>query len=229
MAVPTPGAGRKAGLSWMILVAALAVPGILFYNWWSHMKVQREQSMAAKARGRIPEGALFQATPNPSKLVNPMASPSSSSTVAVVEAAAEAGAVHAAVTAPAADSTSAPEAPLASTKIAAAAETASTPGLKRDPMISPFDALRLKEEDARKRSAQDQLHRYSRPRAGRTVESSIEVLGIISGPGGAPKAIVNNDVVGVGQRIGGVRVVRITDTSVTFEYKGKKFTKSVGP
>ena len=220
MAAPIPGAGRKGGLGWLILAAALAVPGILFYSWWSHMKAQREQSMAAKARGRIPEGGVFQATPNPSKLVNPIAS--SSSPVTVVEAA-EAGTAQAAVTAPPADSI--PTAPLAPTKVAAAA---APPALKRDPMISPFDALRLKEEDARRRSAQDQLHKYKRPRGG-SVESSIEVLGIISGPGGAPKAIVNNDVVGVGQRIGGVRVVRITDTSVTFEYKGKKFTKSVGP
>ena len=229
MAAPNPSAGRKGGLGWMILVAALAVPGLLFYNWWSRLKAERDKSVAAKARGRMPEGVLFQAVPNPSKLVNPIASSSTASSPAAAEAAVEAGTAQAAgVSAPPADSSPTQTASFPLSTAAAAQAEPAAPSLKRDPMLSPFDLLRLKEQDARKRSAQDMLKKERRPRAGFSGESSIELLGIISGPSGAPKAIVNNEVVGVGERIGGVRVVRITDMSVTFEYKGKKFTKSVG-
>jgi hypothetical protein len=207
----------------MILAAALAVPGLLFYNWWSHMKAARGQNVFATSRGRVPEGGLFEAAPNPSRLVNPI---SSSATVAVAETESVAGAAQAAVIPPPADSMQAGGgAPPEPAKLAAAAPP--PPSLKRDPMISPFDALRLKEIEDRKRASERQLNRY-KPRGDRSIESSIELLGIISGPSGAPKAIVNNEIIGVGQKINGARVLRITDSSVTFEYKGKKFTKSVG-
>ncbi|MCR4295257.1 MAG: hypothetical protein NUW21_06960, partial [Elusimicrobia bacterium] len=62
----------RGGLGWVILVIALAVPGVLFYNWWSGLKAEREKAVAAKARGRVPEGGVFQSSPN-AKLVNPMA------------------------------------------------------------------------------------------------------------------------------------------------------------
>ena len=62
----------RGGLGWVILVVALAVPGVLFYNWWSHLKADREKTVAAKARGRVPDGGVFLSSPN-NKLVNPMA------------------------------------------------------------------------------------------------------------------------------------------------------------
>ncbi|MBI5247098.1 MAG: hypothetical protein HY923_07945, partial [Elusimicrobia bacterium] len=66
------GTGTRGGLGWVILVVALAVPGVLFYNWWSHLKADRDKAVAAKARGRVPDGGVFQASPS-AKLVNPMA------------------------------------------------------------------------------------------------------------------------------------------------------------
>ena len=54
----------RGGLGWVILVVALAVPGVLFYNWWSHLKADREKTVAAKARGRVPDGGVFLSSPN---------------------------------------------------------------------------------------------------------------------------------------------------------------------
>ena len=51
--------------------------------------------------------------------------------------------------------------------------------------------------------------------------------GIISAPEGESKAIINNESVGVGEMVGKFRVLRITAAGVTFEYKGRRFTKSV--
>ncbi|MFI5347854.1 MAG: hypothetical protein ACHQ51_15895, partial [Elusimicrobiota bacterium] len=59
---PADGA-RRAGLGWVILAAALAVPGFLFYNWWSHLKSEHDRGVAAKARSRAAEGSVFQTQP----------------------------------------------------------------------------------------------------------------------------------------------------------------------
>ncbi len=57
----------------------------------------------------------------------------------------------------------------------------------------------------------------------------VELQGIVSNPESGYKAIVNNEVVGVGQFIGAtkIKIIRITDLSVTFDYQGKKFSKGV--
>lgn len=227
MTPPIPAApGRKGGFGWLILVGALAVPGILFYSWWSHLKAEREQAVAAKARDRMPEGGIFEADPNPSKLVNPIAS---SSTAVAAETASEDGVAQAAPTPPAADliPVEAGSSPVPVQTAVAAPPVPALPSLKRDPMLSPLDLLRLKEIEDRKRHSEKLLHQY-KPRSNRPVASLIELKGIISGPSGEPKAIVNDEVVGAGQRVGGVLVLRITETTVTFEHKGKRFTKSVG-
>ena len=65
--------GGRGGLGWVILAAALAVPGFLFYNWWSHLKAERDHAFSAKA-SKLAAGGVFQ-TPPPAagRLVNPMA------------------------------------------------------------------------------------------------------------------------------------------------------------
>lgn len=63
----------KGGLGWAILAAALAIPGLLFYNWWSHLKAERQKSISQKARGRVPETGVFAPpAPDAGKLVNPV-------------------------------------------------------------------------------------------------------------------------------------------------------------
>jgi hypothetical protein len=211
--------GTRGGLGWVILVAALAVPGVLFYNWWSHLKADREKAVAAKARGRVPEGGVFQSPPS-AKLVNPM--DTTVSTVPVVRAPVDASsAVVVARPAPVADTVPAP------------APTGAAPPLKRDPTLSPFDQVRLMEEDEARRRAAEELenlkNRKIAPKVVKRVDPKtlVDLQGIISNPESGYKAIVNNEVVGIGELVGKVRIVRITEGGVVFDYKGQKFTKTV--
>lgn len=225
----------RGGLGWVILVIALAVPGVLFYNWWSGLKADREKAVAAKARGRVPEGGVFQSSPN-AKLVNPMA-PAVSTAAAAEPAAASAAAPAAVTPAAAAEPQAAAAAPAASTEPAAsfASSTAVIP-LKRDPTLSPFDMVRLLEEEEARRKAAEDLANASKvkvrgPRKAVAVDpaSLVNLQGIVSNPESGFKAIVNDEVLGVGEFIGNtkIKIVKITDLGVTFNFQGKKFSKGV--
>lgn len=236
----------RGGLGWVILVIALAVPGVLFYNWWSHLKADREKAVAAKARGRVPEGGVFQSSPN-AKLVNPMAPAASTAAVAAPAVAPVTAAPVAAPSAPSApavasaatiDAPAASSAPAEGGQAAAfAVSTAAFVPLKRDPTLSPFDLVRILEEEEAKRKAAEDLANASKPRGGgkkgkpKVVDpaSKVNLQGIVSNPDTGFKAIVNDEVLGVGEFIGDtkIKIVKITDLGVTFLYQGKKFSKGV--
>ena len=231
----------RGGLGWVILVIALAVPGVLFFNWWSHLKADREKTVAAKARGRVPEGGVFQQSSPNAKLVNPMASALSTGPVTV---AASSDASHAApglaqaavlVAPPVA---AAPPAALGATSPSVSSSTAAALPLKRDPTLSPFDQVRILEEEEARRKAAEELENMKRAKAegrrphkapARDPKTLVELQGIISNPETGFKAIVSGEVVGAGEYVGNtkIRVVKITDLGVTFEYQGKKFSKGV--
>ncbi len=260
MAAP---ANARGGLGWVILVVALAVPGVLFYNWWSHLKAEREKAVAAKARGRLPDGGMFQSSPN-AKLVNPMTPAVSTApvmtTVAVAAPPATAPAMAAppaalppvvaaapvvappalpppaAVTAPVAGAPA--DAAPGGTGISFSSTTASVVPLKRDPTLSPFDTLRMIEEEEAKRRAADDLENMKRakrdggrPRKAvvKDPKNMVNLQGIISNPESGFKAIVNDEVLGAGEMIGNtkIKIIKITDLGVTFQYQGKRFSKGV--
>jgi hypothetical protein len=244
-------ANARGGLGWVILVVALAVPGVLFYNWWSHLKVEREKTVAAKARGRVPDGGVFQSSPN-AKLVNPMApvvstapvqpivvqpvlvQPVRAATTASPAGEAQAGAGLAVVAAAAA----APSIPAVPPALSFSSMTASAQPLKRDPTLSPFDQVRLVEEEEAKRKAADDLAAMQAAKNGRgrkgpkppkDPRTLVDLQGIISNTDSGFKAIVNNEVMGVGEFVAGTRIkiVKITDLGVTFDLQGKRFVKGV--
>lgn len=233
----------RGGLGWVILVVALAVPGVLFYNWWSHLKAEREKSVAAKAHARVPDGGVFQSSPN-AKLVNPMTPAVSTDTaaapVAAVAAAPSASDAQAAVVAAPAPVQAAEPVPGASAAVpAASASTAAVAApLKRDPTMSPLDAVRIAQEEQAKRQAAEDLANLNAGRQNRGSKKAakrkspidtLELQGIISNPESGFKAIVNNEVVGAGEMIGstGIKVLKISDLGVTFLYQGKRFSKGV--
>lgn len=237
--------GGRSGFGWAILVAALAVPGFLFYNWWSRLKAEQDRGMAAKARSRVPEGGVFQASPNDGRLVNPIA-PSSGAAAGVPQpAAAQAPAplplpVPAASAAPAQAQPAAVPAAPAPAEAASAAAAAPTIVLRRDPMLSPMDIIRIREEELAREMARRQIEeaRNRKPvrqkkRQEPPVENFLELQGIVATPEGSSLAIVNNATVAVGQalEIEGysepVKIVRISALGVTFAYKGRRFTKNV--
>ena len=189
--------GGKGGLGWLILAAALAVPGFLFYNWWSHLKAERDHAISAKASKRA-DGGVFQ-TPPPlaGRLVNPMA-PSTGAPAGFAPApgtastSAPAGFAPATAMTPAAMSAPNPSAlPMAGAAPAGTMPAAlstgavsASPGavvastativLSRDPMMSPMDQVRLQEavlaEEARLRALAD----ANRPQAKRVVKKKVQ-------------------------------------------------------
>jgi hypothetical protein len=242
----------RGGLGWVILVIALAVPGVLFFNWWSHLKADREKAVAAKARGRVPDGGVFQSSPNV-KLVNPMtpavapANAAPPAAVAVASAPAvgagapgvqNAAAVvpgAAPLTPPGTVQTPAPGTPPIQAPAFSSSTAAALP-LKRDPTLSPFDQVRiLEEEEAKRRAAEDLANaknvkvRGPKPKPPVDPKTLVNLQGIISNTDTGFKAIVNDEVLSAGEFIGKtkIRIVKITDLGVTFDYKGKKFSKGV--
>lgn len=226
-------AGAKGGLGWLILAAALAVPGLLSFNWWSRLKAERDRSVSTKARGRAVEGNVFQTAPAAAKPVNP---PSASTTAPAAAATAPAAAPAAA-----ARPTKVPsEAPPAAAAVAASSSPAAVVVLPRDPMLSPLDLAALREAELAKERARLEIEEANRrarlPPAKRVlppVEKMIELQGIVAVPGGGSLAIVNGATVSSGESFpvagyaGKVRVLKISAIGVTFEYKKRRFTKNV--
>jgi hypothetical protein len=228
--------GARSGLGWMILVLALAVPGLLFYNWWSALKAEREKAVAAKAKERIPPGGVFSTPPADAagKLVNPIA-PSTAAAPAPAggpEDAAAASTVVAATPVAAPSSTPAPAPP--SVEPSVSSSVVPVISLRRDPMLSPGDLVRIQQEALERRLAEEALRREqerrNRPAPVKRApppETLIELQGIVESPDGDNKAIVNNEVVGVGEVVAGSRIVKITASGVVFEHKGRRFVKGV--
>jgi len=230
------GTGSRAGLGWLVLAAALAVPGFLFFNWWSHMKAERDRSVAAKARGRLPDGAVFQTAPGTAKPADRVASSS---------------APAAPPAAPAPAPAPPPEASPAPSAVAEDPPPAATPSpeaaagivLPRDPMLSPMDIVRIREEEMARERSRLELEEANRrrnsyrpvKRVAPPIETRVELMGTVATPNGASLAIVNNATLAPGESFsvagyaGKVRVVRISAAGVTFEYKKRTFKKSVNP
>ena len=197
------GAGR-VGFGWAILVATLAVPGFLFHHWRSHLKAEHEHPLSAQA-GKRAGGGVFQTPPSRAeRLINPMAS---------------------AAVAPAAPMPAlAPSAPALSTASAVAAPS-------RDPTLSPLDSVRLREAALAEEERLRALARGRRSAAGASasIESRIELQGIVAKSGGGSLAIINGATVRPGQSIsvanepGKIRILKITSSEVTLEHKGRAF------
>lgn len=232
-------AGAKGGLGWLILAAALAVPGLLSFNWWSRLKAERDRSVSTKARGRAAEGNVFQTAPAAAKPVNPPAA-STTAPAAAPEAPPVAPRPPATPAAAASPATVPSEAPVAAVAVAASSSPAAVVVLPRDPMLSPLDLAALREAEIAKERARLEIEeanrRANRPPAKRVlppVEKRIELQGIVATPGGGSLAIVNGATVSSGESFpiagyaGKVRVLKISAMGVTFEYKKRRFTKNV--
>jgi hypothetical protein len=207
MAAPAP---RRGGLGWAILAAALAVPGFLFYNWWSHLKAEHDRGVSAKARTRA-EGSMFQTPPASGRLVNPMASstiaPAGYPPAGLAGKAPQAGVMPPAAAAPAGSPAPVPAPAAAPPQVAAAAPVprassiSAAPGsvamssaaavvLPRDPMMSPLDLVRIQEEAAEAAARAQALldaearsrapKRTAKPPKRRPIETRIQLVGIVN-------------------------------------------------
>lgn len=211
--------------AWIFPVVILAVPGVMFYGWWSHLNSEQRRQMTMKIRRRTPE-VFTQAPDANNRLTNPIAAAASTNAVPLpVPIAPPAPALAAAAPAP----------------VPAPALTQAPPPLPpapgepavmftRDPTLSPYDLARIEqkrlETELREAEIRDRA-KNMRVKRSVSIESSIELQGIVSTADAGNKAIVNGDMVGEGEFIGQAKVVRITSQGVVFLHKGRKFTKTI--
>ncbi len=61
----------KSSVGWLILAFALAVPGVLFYQWYTHLDLEKKRALTTKVR--LKDTDLFRNSPKQDKLINPIA------------------------------------------------------------------------------------------------------------------------------------------------------------
>ncbi len=237
---------RRGGAGWLILVAALAVPGFLFYNWSRSMKAEHERALSGKAMSRAAEGALFATPPSGGRLVNPIAPGASAtnvrastSTPMATTAAARPAALPSKKVLPLSAPSVQPNGP--GTAVAAPVVLSSAAvTLSRDPFVSPLDIVRQREAAAERErqrlaalaASRPVIHHHARP-VERKVEQDVELQGVITTPDGSARAIINNETLAKGETFrapgheGRVTVEEITSDTVWFVYKKRRFKKVI--
>jgi hypothetical protein len=232
----------KSSVGWLILAFALAVPGVLFYQWHTRLDLEKKRALTTKVR--LKETDLFRNSPKQDKLVNPIVqTPSPVGASAAMSPASDKGPVAAA--------SPVGTAPVLPTPAAAPASVADDPGVQklsagptanafqswRDPTLSQHDLVEIARLELEKQIALDELRdralKGSKPppkAPAVRIEELIDLQGIVSVEG-RNKAIVNNDMVSEGGMVqtkaGPVKVLRISLQRVAFVYKKKTFFKTV--
>ena len=105
----------------------------------------------------------------------------------------------------------------------------------RDPTLSPYDKIRIEQFELERMIRQQQVReadkRLIRKNTPPPIQNSILLQGIIAGADGVNQAIINDDIVRVGDFVGKgsrkAKVIKITIDAVWFRYKRKKFSKSI--
>lgn len=235
----------KSSAGWIIMAAALAVPGFMFYNWRTHLNTQSRADLEKRVRNRLPEGApIFGAAPAQHKLNNPiveapvsqaataqaLATPSAPAIAAAAPPEVAAAPPALAVSTPAANQS--PSSPSSSAPLLQTGPIAEIT-LARDPMLSPYDKATLAEAELKQRLAREELEEAAHSRrvrkrapAEKPAERLVDLQGIVSTAGGN-KAIVNGEVVGEGDFVGSVKVLKISPSGVVFLHKNKRFIKGM--
>jgi hypothetical protein len=232
----------KTSIGWLILACALAVPGVLFYQWRTHLDLEKKRALTTKVR--LNDTDLFRNSPNQDKLVNPIASAAAS--VAASTAAPAVSEVPPAASevppAPAGQTSLRPASPAPAEDgpavLKSSAAFAANPFQAwRDPTLSAHDLVEIERLELERQLAlqelKDRALQVSKgpPKSPPIpIETLIELQGIVS-VAGRNKAIVNNDVVAEGEvvrtKAGPVKVLRITPQKVIFAHQNKSFFKVV--
>lgn len=221
----------KSFLGWLMLLVALAVPAVLFYNWWTQMQAPT----ALEAAQEVPAGAGLS-----SVRASPSGAPSGGApTVPGSSAGGRASSpAHAAVTS---SGGAAPQVQKASTVPAADTQTKAAkkprrrgrkelryaPKTDRDPTLSILDMklIALREEARRRALAPAPVQKKERKRV-KALHTQIELQGIISTPQGRG-AIINDEIYYRGDKVLGATIRKITSSTVIFRYKGRTFYKKM--
>ena len=243
-----------AMVGWLLLVAVLAVPSFLFYNWLSKSKRQNQAELAhepmagsvfpseksgqpAGAR-QAPAAASQQAVkadaPRPAApAVQPDKAVPASLPAEETDGPIEEQAPSASSNPPAAalQSAQAPAVPAAAQQGEGQSQVAVSTGPK---LISYFNPKTARDPtftpDDYRRIKEEQRQREEAERArleaerSRPREPGPETRISLQGIVGSA-AIINGDMYSVGQTVRGVKILRIGADYITAEYKGKRFKK----
>ena len=240
---------KKSPAGWVVLLLILALPGLAFYFWWNHLGGSRPVSK--KLAKTPPFSRVFNAAPPGTKVsiprvLNSQGAPISSSQ-AVGKSKAATKITPAVLARPMAhlqeasrpSSKPSPSSPLVNAGKAVVASPVSVstlksaasnsqkivvPTLKRDPTLSPADRQEI----------YDLLHPRPKPRIvrrrikkkrGPPIESLIDLSGIIFMSPSNAKAIINGNLMKVGELVHGAKIIKIEKQKVVFSYHGRKVIK----
>ncbi len=232
-------------LGWLLLLAVLAVPSFLFYNWWTKSRQQTSSELAQepvqanifpsseKAAPAAPPARSTAPAPSPEVQPGPKAAqesasqPAAATRPAAQQAARQPAPQQPAPQPPAPASQPAQvqqsSAPARSVAVSTAPKPVSyyDPKTDRDPTLSPADYSKIKKLELERLEAARQarlaaLHRPSEP----TIESRLLLQGIIGNA-----AIINGDMYYAGQSVRGAKILKIGANYVILEYKGRRFRK----
>ncbi len=243
-------------LSWLLLLAVLAVPSFLFYNWWSKGKKQASLEVAqAPVSANVFTKQASPSAPPAAAPQAPAAVPAAAQAQEKPSAAANAPETGDEETGEEADGEPAPDAasqdgqkppsapaaakPVsASTAAAAAQQDASgsaavavstapkpvsyySPASERDPTLTPEDYRRIA---AAKRAKEESERQYELMQRQKPKEPGPETLIRLQGIVGN-SAIINDDMYTAGQKVKGIKILKIGTDYIICEYKGKRFKK----
>ncbi|MFH2203923.1 MAG: hypothetical protein ABIJ96_12455 [Elusimicrobiota bacterium] len=243
-------------MGWLLLLVALAVPAVFFYNWWTKMQKPsameanggKAEGMFGSARSGAPANPIRRKTaqPPPGQAAKSGGVASSSPTTSGAGMApgvnAEAGSGQPAPVAPAvpASETGAPMQRKKATPPSGGVRgkvLEYNPNTNRDPTLSILDIKMIKILEEQRMEAlrppppppEKKVARQPPPPPRPTappVWKQINVQGIISTPNGRA-AIVNDEVRYLGDSVLNAEIKKITGSTVIFRYKGQTFYKRV--
>jgi hypothetical protein len=225
-------------IGWLLLVAVLAVPSFLFYNWWTKNKQQASAEISHgevasnlfSSQEKAPPAALNVSSTAPAAAMQPALVPVAP--VQAQDAPAQPAAKRPlpAETASGADSPG-HAAPVVRPTAAIAAVSVSTQAKKtasyydpkgdRDPTLSPDDYRRLKEAELQREEEERErlIAERNRPKEA-TCDSRVHLQGIVGNA-----VIINGDMYYAGQTAAGAKILKVGPNYILGECKGRKFRK----
>ena len=236
-------------LGWTLLVAVLAVPSFLFYNWWAKSRQQASAEMPQEAPQNIfpPQEKSSAAAPVAAPVRQTQPAPAVQAVVTPApQQQAQAPARNTPAPLPEQAPSASAQAPAPSPAPAAAVSTSAAqevqqataavqaqgeaqqnlisyfkPKTTRDPTLSPDDYQRIKDAENARLEAERQARwaERNRPKAP-DITSRLQLQGIVGNA-----AIINGEMYSVGQSVLGARLLKVGANYVIVEHKGKKFRK----
>ena len=223
-------------LGWLLLVAVLAVPSFLFYNWWTK---SRQQSSAEMVQEQAPANIFPGADKSSATARVPGSAMPSAAQPAAVSSRQAAGnsvqdapgplarPVPAAVVSTAVV-TAAPVSTGAVNGVAVSTHTKKisyfSPKGDRDPTLSPDDYRRIKEAEMARRDEERRQEMAARVVQKKdSCESRLKLQGIVGSA-----VIINGDMYYSGQTIYGAKILKVGPDYIIGECKGgKRFKKGL--